>query len=84
MAVYQVTTIKKFIGLSTDTMPTDVPIGSEFWARDNKTTYICYDGTNWTSKGDSGTPLSTPSASDSPSSSPSVSPSVSPSTSPSE
>jgi hypothetical protein len=83
MTVYKITTISKYIGLSTDTMPADVPIGSELFAVDNKCTYVCYDGTNWTSKGDAGTALNTPSASESPSKSPSESPSESPSVSPS-
>jgi hypothetical protein len=47
MAVVLITAIKEFIGLSTDTKPTGVPVGSTFVESDNGTTYITYDGTNW-------------------------------------
>ena len=36
-----------YIGLSTDTKPTGVIIGSTAYAYDTKTTYITHDGTNW-------------------------------------
>jgi hypothetical protein len=43
-----VTTIKRFVGLSTDTKPTtDIPPGSTFWAWDTGTMFRTYDGTNW-------------------------------------
>jgi hypothetical protein len=82
MTVYRVGTIHNYIGLSTDTMPTGVPVGSRLFAIDNKSWYVCYDKIHWTSE-TTGTPLSTPSASNSPSNSPSASPSNSPSASPS-
>lgn len=47
MTVTLITTIKNFIGLSTDTMPTDVPPGSTFWAYDTGVLFKTYDGTNW-------------------------------------
>ena len=50
MAVQLETVIKKFIGLSTDTKPTDVPVGSTFKESDTSSEYICYDGTLWTPK----------------------------------
>ena len=51
MSVIYITTVKRFIGLSTDTKPTtDVPPGSTFYAWDTNIMFICYDGTNWTPK----------------------------------
>jgi hypothetical protein len=48
MTVLYETRIKRFIGLSTDTKPTDdVPPGSYFWAYDTGTLFKTYDGTNW-------------------------------------
>jgi len=48
MAVLMITTIKNFIGLSTDTKPTtEVPPGSTFWEYDTNCLYKTYDGTNW-------------------------------------
>jgi hypothetical protein len=47
MAVVLITTIKEFIGLSSDAKPTGVPVGSTFVESDRGTTYITYDGTNW-------------------------------------
>jgi hypothetical protein len=47
MAVSLITTIKRFMGLSTDTKPTDVPSGSEFWEYDTNILFKTYDGTNW-------------------------------------
>lgn len=84
MTVFRITTIQKYVGLSTDTMPL-APIGSELFATDNKSTYVCYDGIHWSSRGVGAAVLSTPSASMSPSVSPSLSPSASrsPSVSPS-
>lgn len=56
MAVLRVATIKRFIGLSTDTKPTtDVPVGSTFYEYDTNLMCVTYDGTNWTSKGGSST-----------------------------
>ena len=36
-----------FIGLSTDTKPSGINIGSRFWEYDTSIEYICYDGDNW-------------------------------------
>jgi hypothetical protein len=47
MTVMLVTSIKNFIGLSTDVKPTDAPPGSTFWAYDTGTLFKTYDGTNW-------------------------------------
>ncbi len=48
MAIIYETRIKRFVGLSTDTKPTDdVPVGSYFWAYDTGTLFKTYDGTNW-------------------------------------
>lgn len=47
MAVKLIATIKRFIGLSTDTKPTDVAVGSTFFEYNTKDRYI-YNGTNWT------------------------------------
>lgn len=48
MAVAKVATRARFIGLSTDTKPTGVPIGSTFIETDTRDDYVTYDGTNWT------------------------------------
>lgn len=48
MTVIYETRIKRFVGLSTDTKPTDdVPAGSYFWAWDTGVLFKTYDGTNW-------------------------------------
>ncbi|KKM86988.1 hypothetical protein LCGC14_1273400 [marine sediment metagenome] len=47
MAVKFITSHKNFIGLSTDTKPTSVPVGSKFIEYDRTKTFITYDGTNW-------------------------------------
>lgn len=47
MAVVLISTIQNFIGLSTDTKPSSVPVGSTFWEYDTNKNYINYDGTNW-------------------------------------
>lgn len=47
MAYLLETTIKRFIGLSTDTKPTDVQPGSYYWCYDTGTLLKTYDGTNW-------------------------------------
>ena len=47
MAVIFMDQIKRFIGLSTDTKPTDVPVGSIFFEHDSHVSYVTYDGTNW-------------------------------------
>jgi len=47
MAVSKVGIINRYMGLSSDTKPINVPIGSLFYERDTKYTYTTYDGTNW-------------------------------------
>jgi len=47
MTINLLRTVKHFIGLSTDTKPTGVPIGSDFWAYDTGVLFVTYDGTNW-------------------------------------
>ena len=47
MTVSLVTTVKRFIGLSTDVKPTDAPVGSSFWCWDTGVMLKTYDGTNW-------------------------------------
>ena len=39
--------VNHYTGLSTDTKPTGVPIGSTFLEYNTGITYISYDGTNW-------------------------------------
>lgn len=51
MAVIYETRIKRFVGLSSDTKPTDdIPVGSYFWEYDTNILYKTYDGTNWVSQ----------------------------------
>ncbi len=50
MAVKKEATISRWIGLSTDTKPTSVPVGSTFFEYDTKLLCITYDGTNWVIK----------------------------------
>ena len=50
MAIKKITTISRYIGLSTDTKPTSAPVGSTFYEHDTKATYVTYDGTNWSIK----------------------------------
>ena len=47
MAVLKEATIARWIGLSTDTKPTGVPVGATFYEYDTKLWYKTYDGTNW-------------------------------------
>jgi hypothetical protein len=49
MTVQMITTIQRWTGLSTDSKPTGVSVGSTFFEYDTKLTYITYDGTNWSS-----------------------------------
>ena len=49
MTVQLVGIIKRFIGLSGDTKPTDCASGSEFYAYDTGLTYV-YNGTAWSLK----------------------------------
>jgi len=48
MAYLRESTIQRWIGLSTDTKPTGVSVGSTFYEYDTKNSYKSYDGTNWT------------------------------------
>lgn len=50
MTVKYVTTVRKYTGLSTDTKPTTVPVGSTFYEYDTNYLWITYDGTNWSLK----------------------------------
>lgn len=47
MAVKLMGTIQNWVGLSTDSKPTSVAVGSTFLEYDTKLRYITYDGTNW-------------------------------------
>jgi Cft2 family RNA processing exonuclease len=47
VAITLVGALKRFVGLSTDTFPSGVCIGSTYWAWDTSVKYICYDGDNW-------------------------------------
>ena len=42
-----ITTIQRWIGLSTDTKPTGVACGCTFWEYNTNAEYVTYDGTNW-------------------------------------
>ncbi len=50
VAVTKITSISTYIGLSTDTKPTGVPVGSRFYEYDTCMIYECYDGTLWAAK----------------------------------
>ena len=50
MTVKSLQAIIRFIGLSTDTKPTSVSIGSTFYEYDTKRMWITYDGTLWVVK----------------------------------
>lgn len=50
MAVKRIATKSRYIGLSTDTKPTGVPVGSTFYEYDSSRRYVTYDGTNWSSE----------------------------------
>jgi|GEM_PF-666399 hypothetical protein len=43
-------TVHNYLGVSSDTKPTGVTIGSTFYEYDTRNTYITYDGTNWSLK----------------------------------
>ncbi|KKN22969.1 hypothetical protein LCGC14_0909720 [marine sediment metagenome] len=63
MAVRIVAQPRKYIGLSTDTKPTEasssaVREGSTFYEYDTELIYITYDGTNWVLKGDASAGIS--------------------------
>lgn len=47
MAVKFIAKIESYVGLSTDTKPTSVPVGSTFFEHNTEKTYITHDGTNW-------------------------------------
>lgn len=57
MSVKKEATIQRFIGLSSDTKPTSVPVGSTFYAYDIGCLYITHDGTNYVIKPQSHQPL---------------------------
>lgn len=46
MAVSLVTTVRYYVGLSTDDKPADVPAGSRFYAFDTPSWYV-FDGSDW-------------------------------------
>ena len=46
MAVIQITTIQRFMGLAADTKPASPPVGSRFWETDTATRHV-YDGVAW-------------------------------------
>ena len=50
MATKKLTTISRYTGLSTDTKPTGVPVGSTYYEYDTRDMRITYDGTNWVLK----------------------------------
>lgn len=50
MAVKKESSIYRYTGLSTDTKPTSVPVGSTFYEYDTYRMAITYDGTNWVYK----------------------------------
>lgn len=54
MAVYLISSIERYIGLSSDIKPTPEFYGSTFFETDTRLTYICYDGVNWTQYVDEG------------------------------
>jgi hypothetical protein len=47
MAVTICVNTRRYIGLSTDTKPTGVSVGSFFWEYDTGVTYATRDGDNW-------------------------------------
>lgn len=47
MSVAKIGTTNRYTGLSTDTKPTDAPVGSTFFEYNTGVEYITYDGTNW-------------------------------------
>ncbi len=48
MTVKLIATKSRYIGLSTDTKPTGVPVGSTFYEYNTSNRFVTYDGTNWT------------------------------------
>ena len=50
MPFFLITTIQRFIGLSTDTKPSGVPPGSIFFEYDTGDMFITFDGDTWTLK----------------------------------
>ncbi len=47
MATKKLTTISRYTGLSSETKPTGVPVGSTFREYDTRIMWETYDGTNW-------------------------------------
>ena len=50
MTVTLIKRSERYLGLSTDSKPTGVGIGSTFWEYDTNILYVSHDGTNWTAK----------------------------------
>ncbi len=50
MTVKKIGVYQHFLGVSTDTKPTNVGIGSTYLEYDTSELYITYDGTNWVKK----------------------------------
>jgi hypothetical protein len=47
MAVYLIQNAESYVGASTDTKPSSVPVGSIFYEYDTHKRFRTYDGTNW-------------------------------------
>ena len=47
MTVLRITSIERYVGLSGDSKPTGVPVGSTFLESNTNAKYITPDGTNW-------------------------------------
>lgn len=47
MTVSMVSAIHWYVGLSTDTKPTDAPVGSRFYAFDGTPAWWIWDGSDW-------------------------------------
>ena len=50
MTVRRLSTLNRYIGLSTDGKPTDAPVGSTFFEYDTQIMYIIQDGNLWERK----------------------------------
>ncbi len=50
MTVIRETTINRYIGLSSDTKPTSVPVGSTYYEYNTGEMYVTHDGTSWVKK----------------------------------
>lgn len=47
MAVLLIDNIRNYVGLSSDSKPTGIPVGSVFFESDTRLIHKTYDGTNW-------------------------------------